>query len=339
MSAQLMAVIKQLEEKIKYAGNFRSLVTEVDIDNNDHGAIRVWIPQIMTDLDPNYEDYTNRGLIALPANNPIGGRNDQYVGGDSYFQGSVYVPPKGSWVWCWFENFNPNKPRYFAALDIENTKLPPENRNVDKPHKIYTILKTREGRTICVADSEDVQRIEITGKKRMLKNGMGEKEEAAGNDDSTYEIDGNQTTILLDEREGKEKILLRTYLGDYFHIDIDERKLQISFESDIVIKTNGDYHLQVAGDIYTNIGGSHHEHIVADHMYQVGGSYSASIGASSNITVGTDTYLSSGGIQNYQAGGTINTDATNIWDNSGKSQPATPPTIVDPIDPEGERET
>jgi len=59
-----------------------------------------------------------------------------------------------------------------------------------------------------------------------------------GDTNSVYTIDGNQTTILLDERSGKEKVLIRTHKGDFFHIDIDEQKLQAYFKSDIEIKTD-----------------------------------------------------------------------------------------------------
>ena len=239
---------------MNYYGLYRARVVEVDIKENDYqdyGAIKVSIPDYMIDqIDPELDLYKD-GLIAYPANNPVGGRNAQDKDGTSYYQGSVYVPPKNSYVWIFFEGGNLDQPRYLSAWDCRASKLPPENRNVDEPHKVYTILKTHSGRTIVVSDSEDVERVEITGKKRKLKG-----DDPAGNDESTYEIDGNQTTILFDERKGKEKILIRTYKGDYIHIDIDERKLHMNFENDINIKTNGNLSIDVAKDLHIKTGGS-----------------------------------------------------------------------------------
>ena len=259
--------IKELEEKMKYNGNFRAVVTENNIDHNDFGVIRIWAPHIMTDRDPSvkgdeipYVISNKKGIRAFPANNPMGGRNTKDPTKDSFYQGSVYVPPVGSWLWVWFENCDCNKARYANALDIEHTKLPPENRNVKDPAKVWTVIKTHQGRTLCVSDSPDVQRVEITGKKRLLKG-----DDPAGNDPSTYTIDGNQTTILLDERPGKEKILIRTYKGDYIHLDIDERKLQMEFNSDIVIKTNAKLHIKTASEVHLKAGGI--VNIDAPHVY------------------------------------------------------------------------
>ena len=243
---------------MKYFGIYRARVVEVDIvenDYQDYGAIKVSIPDFMIDqIDTNIDMYKD-GLIAYPANNPIGGRNTQDKDGTSYYQGTVYIPQKNSYVWIFFEGGNLDQPRYLSAWDCRASKLPPENRNVDEPHKVFTVLKTNSGRTIVVSDSEDVQRIELTGKKRKLSGS-----DPAGNSESTYVIDENQTTILFDEREGKEKILIRTHKGDYIHIDIDERKLQLSFENDINIKTNGNLSIDVAKDLHIKTAGNQYIH-------------------------------------------------------------------------------
>ena len=247
----------------KLFGFHRAEVKEVDInidsEKNDYGAIRVFIPDFMTPDDPNYDPDT-MGLIALPANNPVGGRNNRNEG--SYGWGTVMMPRVGDWVWVFFEAGDPSKPFYFSALNIKNTKLPPENRGVEEPHTVYTLLKTYDGRSIIVADSSDVQRIELTGKYQ-----DGPAEQPDGDDTSPYLIDDNQTTILFDERSDKEKILIRTHKGDFLHIDVDEQKLQAYFAEDIVIKTDANLHLQVASDVHFQVGGNIYTEILEDsHM-------------------------------------------------------------------------
>src|SRR5690606_35021272 len=83
---------------------------------------------------------------------------------------------------------------------------------------------------------EDEQRVEITGKKRNMGGGPSG---SAG----VYDIDGNMNTILLDERDGQEKLLIRTRKGDYIHFDVDERRIQIYCKDDIRIETEGHLHL------------------------------------------------------------------------------------------------
>jgi len=251
----------------RFFGFHRAEVTEVDItidtEVNDFGAIRVFVPDLMTEDDPFYDPST-MGLIALPANNPVGGRNDKNEG--TYGWGSVMVPRVGDWVWIFFEAGDPSKPFYFAALNIKNTKLPPENRGVTEPHKVYTLLKTYDGRSIIVSDSSDVQRIELTGKYQ-----EGPAEEPDGDDLDPYTIDDNQTTILFDERDNKEKILIRTHKGDFLHIDVDEQKLQAYFAEDIIIKTDANLHLQVANDVHFQVGGNMYTEIGKDKNTVVNG--------------------------------------------------------------------
>jgi hypothetical protein len=234
------------ETPFKYLGFYRAKVVEVNIENNNYGGIRVFIPDLMTTLDPDYDE-NKMGIIAYPANSPLGGRNPENK--DSYYTASVYIPPKGSFVWVFFEMGDVNRPYYFASLDIRTSKLPPENRNVQEPHKVYTIIKSGKGRSIIVADSEDVQRVEITGKKRMLQGA-----DPAGNADSVYETDGNQTTILLDEKEGAEKLLIKTHYGDYLNIDISNRRLNAYFSNGIRIKTDQKLSIQAGTNIEIKAG-------------------------------------------------------------------------------------
>jgi hypothetical protein len=314
----------------RFFGFHRAEVTEVDIkledENNDYGAVRVFIPDIMTIDDPVY-DPSKMGLIAFPANNPVGGRNDQNDG--SYGWGTVMVPRVGDWVWVFFEAGDPSKPFYFSALNIKNTKLPPENRDVTEPHKVYTLLKTYDGRSIIVSDSSDVQRIELTGKYR-----NGNAEEPDGDDTDPYTIDDNQTTILFDERSGKEKILIRTHKGDFLHIDVDEQQLQAYFTDDIVIKTDANLHLQVANDVHFKVGGNMYTEIDKDKHCTVSGSIYRqsfedrhervlgnlyeSIEGDMNIKVTDDLNIEVGGDFSLKSTGKINEESgTNISIKSG----------------------
>ena len=211
-------------------GNYRAKV----VDNKDtefFGRILIWIPDLMVDIP---ED---KGIWARPANNPIGGRNS-IDDDENWFMGSCYVPRKGSWVWIFFEAGNINKPYYFAGLDIEASVVLPENRLGKNPEDKWTVFKSNRGRTIVISDDPSDERVEITGKKLAMTN-VDTMEPPSGDTASVYVIDKNQTTILLDEREGKQKVLIRTVKGDFLHIDIDEQKLQAYFASDIVIRTGG----------------------------------------------------------------------------------------------------
>jgi len=217
-------------------GMFRAKV----VDNKDpekFGRVILWIPDIMPLVDQ------TKGLWARPANNPVGGRNmEEDV--EHHYMGSSYIPKIGAWVFVFFECGDINKPYYFGALDLENTKVLPENQLGTNYEDKWTILKTHTGRCIIVSDDPDDERVEVTGKKREIKT------PPTGDTASVYAIDDNMTTILLDERDGMQKVLIRTYKGDFFHVDIDERKLQAQFESDIEIKTNASLYITAEKDIH-----------------------------------------------------------------------------------------
>lgn len=224
---------------------YRAQVTEVDIDDNDYGAVRVFIPDLMIEgIEPNFGN-ENYGIIAYPGNNTLGGYNGDEEE-DCSFQASVDVPLLGSWVWIRFESGNTGRCFYTNAFQYKQAKVPPENRDVDEPHKVHT-YKLGSGRSFIISDSEDQARVEITGKRRKLTSPKRQPPEGEDHSErppdnevgSVYDIDDNMTTILLDERENKQKLLIRTYKGDFIHIDIDQRELQAYFKNDISIKTDG----------------------------------------------------------------------------------------------------
>ena len=288
-------------------GFYRGEVTEVNIDDNDYGAVRVFVPDLMCyEKDPSYNP-SKMGLITLPGNNPVGGRNLSNDG--SYGWGTVMVPRVGDWIWVFFEAGDPSKPFYFAALNIKNTKLPPENRDVTDPSTVYTLLKTYDGRSIIMADSSDVQRIELTGKYQ-----DGAAIDADGGDVDPYTIDQNQTTILFDERSDQEKILIRTHKGDFLHIDVDEQKLQAYFLNDITIKTDGNLHLQVAQDVHFAVGGNMYTEIGKEKHTTVNGNFYGQVYedkherilGSSHEVVEVDKHIHITGDINLESGGGYN---------------------------------
>jgi len=232
----------------KYFGNYRAKVLK-NKDETFFGRVLVWIPDIMPDIDPDTEppqENIINGLWAYPANNPLGGRSgieDQ----DQWGQGTCYIPKVGSYVWVFFEGGNINRPWYFGSCDIETSKVLPENQVGENPQNKWTVFKSSQGRSIVVSDDCD-ERIEITGKKRQLKKSIVQPE---GDIDSVYDIDENQTTILLEETDGNEKLLIRTFKGDYINIDITNRELHCEFENDIYFKTNSDFYID-AKNIHLN---------------------------------------------------------------------------------------
>lgn len=315
-------IIKQ--EKDKYYGFYRAKVVN-NIDPDKFGRVLVWIPDLMPMIDD------KEGIWARPGNVPLGGRNmeDQDT---NHYAGSSYIPRIGSWVWIFHENGNPNRPYYWGALDIENTETLPEVQQGPEYQHKWVIMRSHEGRAIVISDDDADQRVEITGMKRKIKD------PPTGDWDSVYEIDGNQTTILLDEVEGREKVLIRTVKGDYIHVDIDERQLQCYFKNDIKIQTDGNLHITVAKNIrvesgensYLTVGGdTHHKTTSSFHFASL---ETHSFSASGDYTT-TGAYIS------HNTGGMYAVDSGVEQLEIGASIPAQ---IADPAEPEtpvGDRDT
>ncbi len=287
-------------------GFYRALV----VGNKDlefKGRVLVWIPQIMPEIEK------DRGLLANPANNPVGGRNEE-GNNEHHYMGTSYIPKRGSWVFIFFESGNPSNPYYFGACDLENTTVLPECQLGGEPEDKWVMFKSHKGRTVVISDDPDDERVEITGKKRKLKD------KPSGDLESVYEIDGNQTTILLDEREGKEKVLIRTYKGDFIHIDIDGQNLQIEFANDISIECGGKLSIKAIKDI----------HIKTDaNMYQ------ESV-LSTHRKAGSNIHEKAGIGHHTQAGTIIARDCNPIHDNYNESISAEP---SKPTKPVGNRNT
>lgn len=285
-------------------GFYRAKVVE-NKDKTMVGRVLVYIPDLMPDLED------TKGIWARPANNPLGGRNTQYES-DQHYMGTCFIPRKGSYVFIFFEKGNINRPYYFAALDLENAKVLPENQLGENPQDKWTIFKSHEGRTIIISDDPSDARVEITGKKRKLTS------PPSGDTASVYTIDENQSTILLDERTGKEKILIRTYKGDYINIDIENRNLNIEFNGDIQIKTKGDLKLSATGSI--NLKSEEGINIES--------------GSDMNIKSGGNLAYTAASDVNGRAGGNMNHDGSTLNEQGGAATPASGATAASPT---GER--
>ena len=289
-------------------GNYRAKVVS-NKDKEQFGRVLVWIPDLMQDVPD------TQGIWARPANNPVGGRNKQEGSDKNYFLGTSYIPATGSWVWIFFETGNINRPYYFGALDLQNNKVLPENRVGTNSSDKWIVFKSHEGRTIVISDDPDDARVEITGKKRKLV------EPPSGDTASVYQIDENQTTILLDEREGKEKVLIRTHKGDYFHIDVDDQKLYVEFKSDIEIKTGGSFKVTAAENIElkSDTGNINIQASTGKMNLKSTDNMKHTTGGEMNIASQRNFNYSSAASINGQASGSMNHDGNPLIEQSGSS--------------------
>lgn len=327
----------------KYNGFFRAKV----VNNNDpdeYGRVMVYIPDLMPEIPD------NEGIWARPANNPIGGRNVENES-DNHYMGSSYIPAKGSWIWIFFEKNNINRPYYFGALDLQNAKVLPENQLGGEPYNKWVIFKSSNGRTVVVSDDSDDARVEITGKKRAIKT------PPSGDKDSVYTIDDNQTTILFDERDGKEKILIRTHKGDFFHIDVNEQKLQGFFKEGIELKSDGDIkitgknmhlkateklNMQSTDDMNLNSGGNLNQSSIDDINLDAKQKLNVESVNKMNLKSGTTIAEEANAALSIKAGGVVAIDGSLINENGGISTSAESSGSADSAesaDPKGERDT
>ena len=226
-----------------YDGFYRAIV----VDNKDpdmYGKVKVFIPDFMYDgsdstIERDSFDPEKDGIWALPANNPVGGRNEK----NNQHYGSCYIPQVGSMVWIFFENGRIDRPFYLSSLDIQIKKVPPENQLGDEYWNKWTVLRSPKGRVIVISDDPSDERVEITGKKRLYNS----KDENATS--SVYTIDNNQTTILIDERNGKEKILIKDYKGNFICIEQQDDSFNLFMNGDMKVQIKGKTHLTFEDDV------------------------------------------------------------------------------------------
>lgn len=295
-----------------------------NIDEKKVGRVLVWIPDVMSFIPD------TSGVWARPANNPIGGRNEE--DGNSYI-GTSYIPRVGSWVWIFFEAGNVNRPYYFAACDLENAKTVSETQYGNEYYHKYVVFKSKDGRTIVISDDPDDARVEITGKKRKLTT------PPSGDAASVYAIDDNQTTILLDERDGEQKVLIRTYKGDFFNINIEDQELHANFNGDIHINSNKNIYITSNEDfnIKSKTGKINIQAAADDINIKSGGDISESCGKSHNTKAGKDVVESSSGKISSLAGSEVSHDPK-VNDAGGASGAASDAGSATEASPEGSRD-
>lgn len=235
-------------------------------------------------------------------------------------------------VWVFFEAGDSCRPFYFNGLDLQNTKVLPECQVGSNYENKWVIFKSHEGRCIVVSDDSDDCRVEITGKKRQISS------PPVGDTGSVYTIDGNQTTILLDERSGKEKILVRTQKGDYVNIDIEGQTLNIEFVGNIEIKTTGSFNLKSTGDINIKSAGNVNIQSLTDINLNAGNNLNNQSGVDTNIKSGANLNSQATSVMNNLAGGPINSDGASIADMSGAASPAGPASAASDANPMGNRD-
>lgn len=198
-----------------YPGIYRARVNENNIEGNKFGAIRIYCPSLHasdSSLDENKD-----GIIAYPANSPLGGVDDQTK--EPVI--SIYVPTVGSLVFCFFEDASPERCYYLSSFNCQLSEYPDINKQGQNgpkdPSKVYTLIQSYTGRKIIVSDSPEFPRVELTG----ADNGSA------------------HNRILIDETPSKERILIETRMGDFLNIDVSNRVLNLSFAGGIHMDTGG----------------------------------------------------------------------------------------------------
>lgn len=307
--------IKPLTSDLSFYGFYRAKV----VDNKDplkYGRVKVFIPDIMFAVSQSEMETVDDkdGLWALPANNGYGGRN--LIENDKTIkdQGTCYIPYVNTWVWVFFEKGNPNRPYYFGAFDSRAHKVPPECQIGDEYYNKQLLSRTKKGRVIIISDDPYDERVELTGKKRKYNP------ESEDNSATIFETKDNQTIILIDEREGKEKILIKDYKGNYINIKQTDDSFNIFSSGDCKVwhKKNGE--ITFDGDVNIRIAGDLNVQVDGNVRYDIDGRVSHNVGNRIDVL----------------ANGDINMDAPNIYLNSGKANPE--PIPRDPLLPDGKRD-
>lgn len=310
----------------KLYGFYRAKVIN-NKDPNDSGRVKVWIPDVMPKIS------IKKGIWALPANNAVGGRNMD--GEDTaYFAGQCLIPPKGTYCWVFFECGNPSRPFYFGSLDLTGSaRALPECRTGDEPFNKWVIFKSPSGRCITISDDQHDARVEITGKKRSLTNPPD------GDKPSVFEIDKNQTTILLDERIGSEKILIRSYKGDFINFDISNQKLEIRVRDALDLVAVGN--LNIYSDSNITLTAKETLTITAG-MIDIRSATATSVQAAIDTTISSygSTRVQGMTSVEIQSSGLVNLDGAVVNAVSGASNiPPIPDLILFPVLPSGKRNT
>lgn len=241
--------IKQHEKREKYYGFYRSLVVN-DKDPEYCGQIQIWIP----DLQPeDYKHELDKCLWAFPANNHFGGRNDgtdKHGSRDEdvdeiklYAYGASWIPRINSWVWLFFENGNPNRPFYMNSVDLRRTKVPVEGQWGENYHRKW-YNRSPKGHVMILSDDQEVPVSDATA--RILPAEILEEDtrtEMTGHKkhlEEIYKIVDNQSTVLIDDRKDRQKILIQDWKGNHIIISTHQNRAAIYINEDLVIRNHSD---------------------------------------------------------------------------------------------------
>ena len=124
-------------------------------DPDKSGKIKVWIPALSYTKD---EDTS--GIWARPATSFAAANLEKEEVNDF---GSLYIPPKDSYVYVFFEDGDSSKPVYFAGCVLEGS-IPTECQAGSQYWNKHMIIKTPQKRMIFVSDDPDDSCIIIRGK-------------------------------------------------------------------------------------------------------------------------------------------------------------------------------
>ena len=148
-------------EEVNY-GIFRAKVVDNKDEEMTTGRIKVWIPALHY---PKIKEEDEDGVWAWPCT-PFAASNLEKEGEPVSDFGSLYVPPKDSFVFVFFEDGDVNKVRYFGGVVLEGA-IPTENQGGEEPWNKHTVIKTLDKRIIFVSDdTKSDASIIIRGKDR-----------------------------------------------------------------------------------------------------------------------------------------------------------------------------
>ena len=194
---------------VKYMGKYRGIVVD-NVDEEHYGRCKIWVPDLMSEIKKENAPYF------FPMNQIVGGQHDK----ESKWFNSSFIPEVNTWMWVEFENGNPERGFYTQPIQLKDSKLQPQFA-VDGNEQIKGFY-FKDGSSIIQSTKEDDQRVEFTSNKT--------------DTEEVYKIIGNQSTILIDMRNDKEKILVEDKKGNSIMISTKNDNIFITQNKDIVIQ-------------------------------------------------------------------------------------------------------
>ena len=123
-------------------------------DPDKSGKVKVWIPALSYTKDEDTE-----GIWARPATSFAAANLEKKEVNDF---GSLYIPPKDSYVYVFFEDGDSSKPVYFAGCILEGS-IPTECQAGSEYWNKHMVIKTTKKRMIFVSDDPDDACVIIRG--------------------------------------------------------------------------------------------------------------------------------------------------------------------------------